>query len=124
MKTTRKKFIENFLIEMIFGTLFIALLIFYKKPVGIIEGMSIGTGSVLFLFSFLKRKELDERDYFLYYKVNHFTLASLILGIVLFRTLSYSLSLSVFVAATWAPMIMFIYFFFHGLFGLIFFLKK
>ena len=126
MKITRKTCIFDFITEIIYSTLFISLLIYFKKPFGIVNNLPILMGAGAVIYYFLRKRNLDERDYYLYYKVNHFTLCSVILGIVIIKfKLIYSISgISEFMEASWAQLVILVFFFFHGLFGLILFLKK
>ena len=121
---TRKNCLQNYTVELIMGAVFIALLIVYKKPVGLLESLPIGMGGGGLFYSFFRRKDLDERDLSLFYKVNHFTLAATIVGIVIVKLCNDISGLSDFINISWAQMIISTYFFFHGLFGLILFLRK
>ncbi len=121
---TRKNCLQNYTVELIMGAVFIALLIAYKKPFGLLEGLPIGLGGGGLFYSFFRKKDLDERDLSLFYKVNHFTLAATIVGIVIVKLCNDISGLSDFINISWAQMIISVYFFFHGLFGLILFLRK
>ncbi len=123
-RITRKSRLQNYLVELIMGAAFITLLILYKKPIGLLEGLPIGMGGGALFYSFFKRKDLDERDHSLFYRVNHFTLAATIAGIVVVKLCNDVPGLADFINASWAQMIISVYFFFHGLFGLIMFLRK
>ena len=124
MGITRKACLQNYTVELLMGATFILFLIIYKKPVGLLVGMPIGMGGGTFIYNFLKKRKLDERDYSLFYRVNHFTLAAIIVGIVTIKLLNGIPGLADFINASWAQMIISVYFFFNGLFGLTLFLKK
>ncbi|NQT65453.1 MAG: hypothetical protein HQ554_04680 [FCB group bacterium] len=123
-RPTRKNCIIDFITEIIFGIVFMILIIIYGKPVGLLEGLPIGMGGGMIIYYFFKKRKLDERDYYLYYKVNHFTLAT-VMGVVVVSRLMIDLSrFTEFINASWAQVIILSFFFFHGLFGLLLFLKK
>ncbi len=124
IRMTRKSCLQNYAVELIMGAAFIILLIIYKKPVGLLEGLPIGMGGGAFGYFFLKKHELDERDHLLYYKTNHLTLAAVVVGIVVVKLCNDVPGLADFINSSWAQMIISVYFFFHGLFGLLLFLKK
>ena len=124
IRMTRKSCLQNYAVELIMGAAFIILLIISKKPVGLLEGLPIGMGGGTLFYGFFKRKDLDERDHSLFYKVNHFTLAATIAGIVVVKLCNDVPGLADFIDVSWAQMIISVYFFFHGVFGLILFLKK
>ena len=123
-RMTRKSCLQNYAVELIMGAIFIFLLILYKKPIGLLEGLPIGLGGGGLFYSFFKKRDLDERDHSLFYKVNHFTLAATIAGIVVVKLCNDVSGLADFINISWAQMIISVYFFFHGLFGLIMFLRK
>lgn len=123
-RITRKACLQNYAVELIMGATFIILLILYKKPIGLLEGLPIGLGGGGLFYSFFRKRDLDERDHSLFYKVNHFTLAATIAGIVVVKLMQDIPGISEFINACWAQMIISVYFFFHGVFGLILFLKK
>ncbi|HHE37206.1 MAG TPA: hypothetical protein ENL20_01365 [Candidatus Cloacimonetes bacterium] len=124
MKITRKLCIFDFIFEVIFGAIFIILIILMKEPTSLIEGLPIGMGGGAIVYYFLRKRNLDERDYYLYYKVNHFTLGAVILGIVAAKLMNDIPAVSEFIQVNWSQMIILVFFLFHGLFGLILFLKK
>ncbi|MBC8183381.1 hypothetical protein H8E88_20000, partial [candidate division KSB1 bacterium] len=74
MKITRKHCILDFTFEIIFGASFIILLLLMKTPTSTVEGLPLGLGGGSIVYYFIRRRNLDERDYYLYYKVNHLTL--------------------------------------------------
>ena len=121
---TRKNCIFDFIIEIIFGIVFLILIIIYGKPVGLLESLPIGMWCGMIFYYFFKKRKLDERDYYLYYKVNHFTLAT-VMGVVVISRLMIDLpEFTEFINASWAQVIILSFFFFHGLFGLLLFLRK
>ena len=123
-RITRKSCLQNYVAELIMGATFITLLILYKKPVGLLESLPIGLGGGTLFYSFFKKSDLDERDHSLFYRVNHFTLAATIAGIVVVKLCNDVPGLTDFINVSWAQMVISVYFFFHGLFGLILFLRK
>jgi len=90
----------------------------------VIESLPIGMGGGSFVYYFIRKRNLDERDYYLFYKVNHLTLGAVVLGIVAARLLNDIPEAAKFIQMYWAQMMILVFFLFHGLFGLILFLKK
>ncbi|MDP8268496.1 MAG: hypothetical protein P9L97_07205 [Candidatus Tenebribacter davisii] len=124
MKIGRKTCIFDFISEIVFGIVFVILIIIYGKPVGILEGLPLGMGGGMIIYYFFRKRKLDERDYYLYYKVNHFTLAAVMGAVVISRLMIDLPRFTEFVNASWAQLVILSFFFFHGLFGLILFLRK
>ena len=123
-QSTRKNCIIDFITEIIFGTVFMILIIIYGKPIGLLEGLPIGMGGGMIIYYFFRKRKLDERDYYLYYKVNHYTLATVMGAVVILRLVIDLPKFTEFINASWAQLIILSFFFFHGLYGLILFLRK
>ena len=121
---TRKKCIIDFITEFIFGIVFMILIIIYGRPIGLLESLPIGMGGGMIIYYFFRKRKLDERDYYLYYKVNHFTLATVMGAVVILRLVVDLPKFSDFINASWAQLIILSFFFFHGLYGLILFVRK
>ena len=121
---TRKTCVLNFTFEIITGVIFILFLIINKKPVGMLEGLPIGMGGGAFIYNFLRKWDLDERDYSLYHKTNHLTLAAVVVGIIVVKLLNDVPGVTEFIDASWAQMIISVFFLFHGIFGLILFNRE
>jgi len=124
MKIGRKTCIFDFISEIVFGIVFVILIIIYGKPVGILGGLPLGMGGGMIIYYFFRKRKLDERDYYLYYKVNHFTLAAVMGAVVISRLMIDLPRFTEFVNASWAQLVILSFFFFHGLFGLMLFLRK
>ena len=119
MKKSRKSCIQNFIFEIVFGALFIVAIFISKPPFGISLDFPVMTGPAFFLILFVYKRAFDERDYYLYYRTNHFTLGIMILILTISK-----LWLSNFVNVHWASFIISAFLFVHGIIGLIFFIKK
>ncbi len=119
MKINRKQCIYDFIVEIIFGTIFIISIIVQKTPFAISFDFPVILGLGAFIYYFIRKRDLDERDYYLYYRINHLTLGFMILTIGIPRIFNFQ-----FFDQYWASFIMSAFFFFHGSVGLIYFIKK
>jgi hypothetical protein len=117
MNKTRKYCVYDFVFEIAFGLLFIVSILINKPPFGFSLDFPVMTGLGIFLYLFIHKRTFDERDYFLYYRTNHFTLGSMIIIIMISK-----FCLSNLINTYWASFIISAFFFFHGSIGLIFFL--
>ena len=119
MKINRKQCIYDFIFEIIFGAIFLISIFTQKSPFGITFDLPVFVGFATFIYYFIRKRDLDERDYYLYYRINHLTLGFMILTIGILRIFCLQ-----FFDQYWASFIMSAFFFFHGSVGIIYFYKK
>jgi len=108
MKGVRENLYVRFAVELIVGIIvFLSILLFGEKG-----GFSL---ALMVLLTFFGKKKLDEREYQLFYKVDHYTISFVILAMVIIFFLLPSIN--------WLLALVSVFLFFQGLCGLVIFAR-